>query len=64
MVYNFFDKKTSGGAIENQITSNKDLNEELYKPIIRTFKKWKVYSPLFRQYLGCWSCQFVINKQF
>ena len=41
MVYNFFDKKTSGGA-ENM--SNQELAEELHKPIIRKFEKRKVYS--------------------
>ena len=44
MVYNFFDKKTSGGANKNEIMSNKDLAEKLQKPIIRKFKKIKVYS--------------------
>ena len=37
MVYKFFDKKTSGGAMENEIMSNKYLAEELHKPIIRNF---------------------------
>ena len=41
MVYNFFDKKTSGGA-ENM--SNQELTEELHKPIIRKFEKREVYS--------------------
>ena len=37
MVYQFFDKKTVGGAIKNEIMSNKELAEELHKPIIRAF---------------------------
>ena len=45
MVYKLFEKKTSGGAIKNEIISNKELTEELHKPIIRKFKKRKVYSP-------------------
>ena len=52
MVYNFFDKKTSGGAttltnisaIKNEKMSSKGLAEELYKPIIRKFKRGKVQS--------------------
>ena len=32
MVYKFFDKKTSGGAVENKIMQNKELAEELHKP--------------------------------
>ena len=57
MVYNFFDKKsalladkspTGSGfksAIKNEIKQNKQLAEELHKPIIRKFEKRKVYSP-------------------
>ena len=45
MVYKFFDKKSKGGGIaNNEIKQNLQLAEELYKPIIRKFKKRKVYS--------------------
>ena len=52
MVYKFFDKKSallrhksaSGIGIKNENISNKELAEELHKPIIRKFKKWKLYS--------------------
>ena len=44
MVYNFFDKKTSGEATKNENIYNKKLAEELHKPIIRKFKKIKVHS--------------------
>ena len=44
MVYNFFDEKTSGGAIENGIMSNKAIAEKLHKPFIRKFDKRKVHS--------------------
>ena len=37
MVYKFFDKKTSGGTVKNEIISNKE--------IIRRFNKRKVHSP-------------------
>ena len=40
----FFDKKTSGGPIKNENISNKELTEELHKPIIRNFKERKVHS--------------------
>ena len=36
-VYKFFDKKTSGGSIKNEIMSNKELAEELHKQLIRKF---------------------------
>ena len=42
MVYNFFDKKSSGSGIVNK--ENIQLADELHKPIIRKFKKRKVYS--------------------
>ena len=45
MVYKFFDKKLKGDGISNnEIKQNLQLAEELHKPIIRKFKKRKVYS--------------------
>ena len=44
MVYKFLDKNFSGGAIKNEIGQNKELGEELNKPIIRKFEKRKVDS--------------------
>ena len=38
-------KKPSGSGIKNEIISNKQLAEELHKPIIRKFNKRKVHSP-------------------
>ena len=45
MVYKFLDKKTSSSGIKNENFSNKELSEELHKPIIRKFNKRKVQSP-------------------
>ena len=42
MVYKFFDKKSKGSDIINE--SNYQLANELHKPIIKKFKKRKVYS--------------------
>ena len=39
MIYKFFNKTTRGSGIEN-----KQLAEELHKPIVRNFKRRKVYS--------------------
>ena len=39
MVYKFFDKKTGSG-----ISVNEELAEELRKPVIKKFKKRKVYA--------------------
>ena len=46
MVYRFFSKKSKGSGIKNKIKENKLLANELHKPIIRKFKKRKVYSSL------------------
>ena len=42
MAYKFFDKKTAGSGVKS-IPQNEQLTEELHKPIIRKFKKRKVY---------------------
>ena len=50
MVYNFFDKKASGSGIKN--IPNKELAEELNKPITRNFNKRKVHSPFIDNIWG------------
>ena len=42
MVHNFFDKKSAGSGIK--FISNQQLADEPHKPIIRKFKRKKVYS--------------------
>ena len=37
MVYKFFDKKSRGGGVNNEIKQNEQLAEELHKPVIKTF---------------------------
>ena len=44
MVYKFFDKKSKGGGIKNEIKENQQFGNELHKPIITKFKKIKAYS--------------------
>ena len=44
MVYKFFDKTTSCGAIKNENMSNKESAEKFDKPIFRKFLKRKVHS--------------------
>ena len=67
MVYKFFDKKTSGSCIKS-MPQNEQLAEELHKPIIRKFKKRKVYST-FKDYI--WGADLAdmqltskVNKEF
>ena len=43
MVYNFFDKKLTGSGVNIPLKFNEQLAEELTKPIIRNFKKRKIY---------------------
>ena len=59
MVYKCFDKKTAGGAAKNENMSNKELAEELHKPIIRKFKKGKVYSSFIN---NTWGYMQLISK--
>ena len=51
MVYNFFDKKTSGGTVKNKIISNKELAEALHKSIVRLLDK-KVHSSFIDKIWG------------
>ena len=46
VIYKFFDKKSTSdsGVTNNEIKQNLQLAEELHKPIIRNFKKRRVYS--------------------
>ena len=52
MVYKFFDTETSGGAINNEVMSNKELVEELHKPIVKKILKKSILT-FYRQYFGC-----------
>ena len=44
MVCKLFDKKSAGGSFNILLEFNEQLAKELHKPIIRKFKKRKVYS--------------------
>ena len=44
MFHKVFDKKASDGAIKNEDMSNKELAQELHKPIIKKFQKRKIQS--------------------
>ena len=48
MVFKFFDKKSTGSGISS--ISNQQLADELHKPIIRKFKRRKIYSS-FKEYI-------------
>ena len=59
MIYNVFNKRTSGSAIKNGNISNKELAQELHKPIIKNFNSTIRF---YRQYFGCRSSRYVIDK--
>ena len=44
MVYKVYDETNAGGAVKNEIMQNKEVAEELHKPITKKFEKCKVYS--------------------
>ena len=52
MVYNVFGKKSSGSSIKNENVFNKELAEEIHKPIIRKFNKIKAHSPFIDNIWG------------
>ena len=56
MVYKFFDKKASGSDIKNENISEKELAEELHKPIIRKFLKKEKYTQLLKTIFGVLIC--------
>ena len=44
MVYNFFDKKSTGsGVANNEIKQNLQVAKELHKPIIRKYKERSIF---------------------
>ena len=44
IVFKFFDKKLKGSGVNIKANLGEQLGEEVHKPIIRNFKKRKVYS--------------------
>ena len=49
MVYKFFDKKSKGVGIKNEIKEIHQLANQLHKPTIRKFRKRNVLRTIF----GC-----------
>ena len=52
MVYKCFDKKFTSGGVNIPLEFNEQLAKELHKPIIRKFKKRKLYSGFRENILG------------
>ena len=56
--------KFAGCGIKNENISNKELTEEMHKPIIRKFQKRKVHSPFIDNIQGADLADVQINKGF
>ena len=64
MVYKLFDKNTSGGAIKIENIGNKELAEELCKPIITKFNKRKVHSSFIDNIWGADLADIQLIRKF
>ena len=64
MVYKFFNTKTSGGTVKNEIMPTKELAEELQKPIIRKFEKRKVESSFIYNIWGADLAEMQLISKF
>ena len=65
MVYKFFDKKWSGSGVNNnKIKQNIQLSNELHKPIIKKFKKIKVYSSFIDNIWGAGLADMQLLSKF
>ena len=63
MVYKFFDKKTRGSDIKS-MPQNEQLAEGRHKPIVRKFKKRKVYSTFKDNIWGADSADIQLISKF
>ena len=61
---NLLIKKTSGCGIKNENISNKELAEELHKPIIIKLKKRKVYSSFIDNIWGADLADMQLIRKF
>ena len=57
-------KKTSCSGTKNEDISNKELAEELQKPIIRKFKKRQVHSPFIDNIWGADLADMQLTSKF
>ena len=64
MVYKCFDQETTSGTVKNGILSNKELAEELHKPIIQKFEKRKTHSPYIDNICGAALADIQLIKKF
>ena len=65
MFYKLFDKRSTGGGVaNNEIKQSLQLAEELQKPIIRKFKKRKVYSGFKDIIWGCYLADMQLISKF
>ena len=64
MVYNFLWQKNSPETVKNEIVSNKELAEELRKPVIKKFEKRKADSPFIDNMWGADLADMLLISKF
>ena len=64
MVHNFFDKNTSGRTVKNEDISNKELAEDLHKPIIGKLNKRKARSTFIDNIWGTYLADMQLIIKF
>ena len=64
MVYKFFYKKISGNCIKNKNILVQQLAEELHKPVIKIFKKWKLQSSFIDNIWGAYLAEMQLISKF
>ena len=64
MVYKFLDKKSSGGTINKENISNKELAEVLHKPIIRKSETRKVHWSFIDDIWGAYLSDMQLISKF
>ena len=64
MVYNFLWQKNSPETVKNELVSNKELAEELRKPIVKKFEKRKVDSPFIDNMWGADLADMLLISKF
>ena len=52
MVYKFFDEKSEGGSVNNEIKQNEQLVKNYTHQLLKKLKKKSLFF-IQRQYLGC-----------
>ena len=64
VVYKYFSKKTSAGAVKSNVMLNQQLAEELQKPVTRKCEKRKVHSSFIDNICGADLGDMLLKSKF